>query len=68
MAKVGTELRDIGYVGLGKPLTMLSGRYACFVLAETGWLAGNMGLPMAQNIARQHQLVRSHYPASEECQ
>lgn len=68
MAKVGTEPRDIGYVGLGKPLTMLSGRYADTVFAETGWFAGNMGLPMAQNIAKQHQLVRSRYSAGEECQ
>lgn len=67
MAKVGTELREVGYVGLGKPLTMLSGRYADS-FAETGWLAGNMGLPMAQNIAKKHHLVRSRYPAGEQCQ
>ena len=45
MAKVGTELREIGYVGLGKPLTMLSGRYADTVLLKQVGLQGTWVCP-----------------------
>lgn len=68
MPKVGTEFRRIGYVGLGKPLNGTPGDLFDDCHATTGCYAGNMGLPMAQHIAKKYQLVRSCYLPGENCQ
>ena len=40
----------------------------CIGLLQTDSLAGNMGLPMAQRIAKEYQLVRSCYHPGESYQ